>query len=799
MFRELITIFKRVTRQKVFFGINLIGLSIGLIFSLLAFLFGQNEFRYDQHFSNTENTYLLACNNGRNRNMHYGQPAVFMDELLKNIPELEHGIRVKWADENLKIDSTRVEAIDFIYTDPDFFSFLGWELLAGDQSEVLASPMSITISENMALQLFKNENPLGKIVNVANEHSFIITGIFKELPDQSHIKTDFIASISSWEKISPNFLNGWGWHSSGIYLKLNSASTVETTKKKIADIWNLKTLDRACTGPHIKAELQPFNEIYLKSGKIVGGASAIDFVIGFSIIAALILIISCFNFINLSIAISSKRSVENGIKKVLGATSRLFLRQIVYEMLLYLAMALAFCFLILNSVIPYINSFIDKKLSLSIFENPLLLLFSLLLICFLLIVCGGILLFQITQRNTLGLLKGTTPFSGRNTQTCKTQIIFRNSLIVAQFTIGILLVIASLIVNNQLKLIRQHSIGFDKEQVLVIDNYEGHKEGRYNFLSNILKQYPEIQSISSGSNVPLEGVSNWGSPNVVGNEQNQMEGCGFISVDYNYLDIIRAEVIEGRNFIAGRTSDKNHIIINEALAKALYLENPVGTILGNMWDNKNREIIGLVKNIEFNTIHNESVPVIFFCQWEDYIGFHNRIIIKLQGGNLQQTIEAIEQHWSEISPDYPMNYMFLDDKFNKNYEKELQTAIFLNVMTAVAVILCCMGLFGLALFHINARIKEIGIRKVNGAKTWEVMALLNRDFVIWVAIAFVIATPIAWYAMNRWLQNFAYKTELSWWIFALAGLLALGIALLTVSWQSWRAARRNPVEALRYE
>lgn len=796
---ELKIVFRRLLRQKVFLGINLVGLTLGIVFAILAFLSAQNEFRYDKHFTNTENTYLMACNNGRNHLMHYGQPARFMDEILIHIPEVESGVRLKWEDENLKINNNRIKAIDFLYADSAFFNFFGWDLLAGNPTDVINRPMTVVISEKIANQYFKNEDPIGKIINVGNESDLAITGIFKDLPEQSHIKTDFIASLSSWNEMGPYLMNGWGWHSSGFYMKINLETNIAAVEHKIADLWNLKSGDRPCTGPHVRSKLQPFKDVYLKSGKVVGGFSAIDFVIGFSVIAAFVLIISCFNFINLSIAINTKRAVENGVKKVLGANFKLFMRQVLIEMLIYLFIALFFSFIILKTLLPNINSFIDKNLSVSIFENLYLLAFIVILFLLIMALCGGIPVLQMVKAKTSNLLKGTTLLSANNQKLAKTHKLLRNSLVIAQFAIGILLVVSTLIVNKQLKLIRQHNTGFNKEHVLVIDNYEGNEKERYNLLSDKVKQYPEVKSITCGSNVPFDGISNWGGPNVYGDEQNIMQGCGFISVDYNYLDLIEAKLIEGRNFIKDRKSDKDKIIITEALAQSLNLDDPVGIKLGELWDNRPREIIGVVKNIEFNTIHNKSLPVIFFCQRENYIGYHNQIMIKLQSNNLTRTIAAIRNDWAEISPEYPMEYAFMDEKFNRNYENEMQTSIYLNIMTGVAILLCCMGLFGLALFHINARIKEIGIRKVNGARTQEVLALINKDFIVWVAIAFIISTPAAWYVMYKWLENFAYKTDMNWWIFALAGIISVVVALITVSFQSYRAAVQNPVESLKYE
>jgi putative ABC transport system permease protein len=790
--------FRRIARQKVFFAINLGGLTIGLTFAILAFLYSQSEFRYDKHFTNTDGTYLLACNNGRSQKMHFGQPPVFMDKILQYVPEVTGGLRLKWSDENMLVNEKRMAAIDLMYADSTFFKFLGWDLVVGDPELVLSNPTYMAISEKMAGLLFPDKSPIGQIVNLGNQYNFTITGVFRNFPAEANIHTDFIAAFSSWRSRSKNMLEDWGWHSSSIYLRFLPNSDIQQVEKKIAEVWNQETKDDHCKGDYIKAKLQPFQDNYLKSGEITGNADPETYVVGFSLIAALILVISCFNFIGLSIAINAQRSHEQGIKKALGANLKLFIRQEVLEISLYLVLAIFLGSLIILALLPWLNGFLGKHLILSFAGNPGLDLFTLLLSGVLLLVLGISPAIQIVRGGNKGLQQrsfGYFVFVNGS----RSQKGFQNSLVITQFAIGIILITSSIVVNRQLKLIRQHDTGFDMEQTLVIDNYEGNNQSRYTLLTQSLQQYPEVVSVSCGSNVPTDGVSNWGNATLVGNEQKKMEGCGFISVDYHYLDLIGAKFLKGRNFASNRTSDIDQVIITETMAKTLNIENPVGTLLTDMWDNRQREIIGVVKDIEYNTIHDKQLAIAFFCHRTSYLNFYKQILVKLKTDHLPDLIGSISKQWKEIAPEYPLEFRFLDDIFNENYRKEEKTAILLGVMAGIAIVLCCMGLFALALFHINARIKEIGIRKVNGAKVREVMILLNRNFVVWILVASLAAIPISYYAMQKWLGNFAYKTELSWWIFALASLLALGIALLTVSWQSWKAATRNPVEALRYE
>lgn len=790
---EFKSFYRKIIHQKLFFGINLVGLTIGMFFAILAFLYVQDECKYDKHFTNTDDVYLLSCNNGRNQKLHRNQPAIFMDRILENVPEVQDGIRISWQDVNMLINNIRREEIDFSYADAGIFNFLGWELVNGNADEVLEAPMTVAISEKMAKQIFGNEDPIGQIVNIENKDDFTITGVYKDFPDQAYIDVDFIASMNSFKAVPGGLLNQWGWHSSWIYLKLPEINDLEEIEKKITKVWNEHTEDIHCKGDYIVSYLQPFQDNYLKSGDITGLVDPMTYIISFSIIALLILTISCINFINLSLAVNGQRLSENQIKKVLGANKRQVMFQTIFEIFIYVLVAILLSSTILKICLSAINGFLNKHILFSLISNGELVLFLTIACIAILTACGlssAILIFKRTNENQSYVSRTNSP---------KVPNGFRNSLVTVQFAIGIVLIASTIVVSQQLKLIRHHDIGFDKEQVLFIKNYEGENAKRYRLLKETLTKYPDVVSVSCGSNVPADGVNNWGGAQLVNDSQVRMEGCGFISVDYNYLDLIGAQFIEGRDFDKNRVEDIDQVIITETLAKELQLKDAVGTYLTDMWDDSHRKIVGLVKDVEYETIHEANVPIAFFCRRSTNLDCNDNILVKLKPDKLSNMLSIINDEWEKISPEYPLKYQFLDEVFNDNYLAEIRTGKLMGFMAIVAILLSAMGLFALALFHINSKIKEIGIRKVNGAKISEVMVLLNKDFVKWVVIAFIIATPIAYLAMHQWLENFAYKTELNWWIFALAGILALGIALLTVSWQSWRAATRNPVESLRYE
>ncbi len=797
--RSLKILYRKHERQKLLFGINLLGLTIGVTFAILAFLYVQYEFKVDKHFTNTDNTYLLACNNGSDHTFHGGLPPIFMEEILRNVPEIKEGVRIRWTDQNLKINESRYNARGFIYVDSAFFNFMGWELLVGNPSNALSQPFTVVISEKMAKRFYKNTDPVGKQINLNNRFDLTITGVFKDIPEQSHITADFISSFKSLtESNTNNNIHDWGWHSTSIYLKTADNANIALVEGKIADVWNLKSEDKSCVGPHVRSKLTLFKDIYLNWGEVIGRLSNRFYVWAIIIIAGLILLISCLNFINLSITLNAKHKIENGVKKVLGAGSWHFIRQIVLEMAVYLVIALTLSYWLLSVSIPSLNQFFDKNLSLSLVYNWSLIFFIIILSIAITVVCSFLPIITMVRSNVSLLLKGNSQIITA-IRSLKAQKTFRNALVVAQFSIGIMLITGSIIVNKQLDFIRKHDIGFDKDQVMVIENYEGNVAARYELLSESLKQHPGVKLVTSGSGIPFDGINNWGRACLASDPQIRMNGCGFMSVNENYLEVIGARIKEGRNFDDDLATENDKIIITEALARALNLKHPVGEKLGNLWSYSPFEIIGVAKDIEFNSIHTKNLPVVFFYKRQDVIGFLEKIVIKIETSKLPQALASINADWQKISPEYPLEYSFLDEKFNRNYQNEMRTSVLMNVMTLVAVLLCCMGLFGLALFHINARVKEIGIRKVNGARIYEVMQMLNSEFIEWIMIAYVVAVPISWFVLTQWLESFAYKVELSWWIFLLAGILALAIALLTVSFQSWRAATRNPVESLRYE
>jgi putative ABC transport system permease protein len=797
--KELILITRRILYNRSIAIIKITGLTIGIICSIIAFLFVQHELKYDKHFSNTKFVYRLTINNDRARTFHVGQPVIFFDEILSNIPGIESGCRLLFQTVIIKADQTIFSENNFLYVDSNFFEFYGWPIVKGNLRDVLTKPYTVAISEKKAKELFKNLNPVGKIITINNSENYTITGIFKDIPEKSHFRSDFLVSFSTVKAHNPEGYNSWGWHGTALYFAVNPKNDLQEVNKKIAALWNKKSQDLSCLGENIKARLQPFSEIYLKSGYLYNSADNLFYVIGFAVIAGFILIISCFNFVNLFIATNLKGSTETGIKRVLGANRKTFARHVVLEILIYLTFALIFSILLTHLSLPFLFNIIKKELQFSLLDNLPLSLFLVTLSVAILIICGILPYLQMIYTNTAGAIKGIPAFSSKSVTKTLTQGRIRKVLVITQFTIGIMLILAAIIINKQLNLIKNHDIGYNKDQVLVIDNSIGDSYNRFSRLKEILSENPKVQSLASGNNVPSYGINNWGNTSVAGNKDQSAPFCGFIAVTDDYFETIGSTLLSGRFFDKNKTSDKDKVIINESLMKTLGLKKPLGTILTNIWSFGDKEIIGVVKNIEYHTIHYGGIPALFLYKPDHSFYNYQNIIIKLHADDLAQTVSTIRKEWNSLSPDIPMSSFFLDELFDSTYQTEIQTTVLVNIMTVIAALLCCLGLFGLALFNINARIKEIGVRKINGARSFEIMFDINKEFITWILLSIVIAVPISSWFIMKWLNNFAVKTPFPWWAVLLTGITAMGIGFLTVSWHSWRAATRNPVEALRYE
>jgi putative ABC transport system permease protein len=790
--------FRNLRRHKAFSIINVLGLSIGLTSCLLACLFIQDELKFDKHFTNTNSVYRLVGNNFDGVNISYSQPAVFLSLLLEKYPEIESGNCIIKQVLNIGYNQKHFIENNFIYSDSNFFKFYGWKLLIGNPDNVLNAPSKVVISAKKAKELFGNEDPVGKVLTLELSHILTVTGVFKDIPSQSQIKADFIASKSTLKTFSPEVLTTWGNFGSSLSLKLLPSANLTDLMQKISQLWNNNPLNDCCgeKGPDVHLKLQQFSKVYFQTVTMNGeklGNSV--YIIGFSVIAGILLIIALFNYINLSIAQIANRFLEAGVKKVVGASFTNLYKQLLVETSMYVFIAIFLSNFFLETVLPGFNSFTGKNIEFALFSNPVFLVFNIAIFLFTIISTSLYPALYFARIQPLAAIN-----SGKYCLSSKLgkRSYFWDIMVTTQFALAIFLIVSAFMVNKQLYFIRNTDSGFVRENVISIENGWDHSlEKRYQLYKEKILKLPEVTMVSSGINVPPDRIWNFGAQRVVNSSSKLIANCGFISVDYDYFKVLGCKIVEGRDFDRSLNTDENKCIISETFRRKMGEKNPIGILLDGLWEEKKREIIGVVNDINFNTLHDEIKPEIFLLHHS--LPSHYHILVKFKTANTAALLTKLEKLWIEMAPEEPFTYFFLDEKFESNYRKEIQVAKILNILTVVAIFLCCLGLFGLALFVVNNRTKEIGIRKINGASVLQILLIVNKPFIQWITIAYIIACPVALWVIQGWLQDFAYKTKISWWIFALAGLLSLWIALLTASFHSIKAATRNPVEALRYE
>lgn len=792
---------KRIVHNKYLSLINIVGLAVGISCCMLIFLFVYDELQFDKTFPFKDRLYRIYGNNFDGKLWMANQPNRLYDKIVSEIPEIEKAT-VFCPREYTVTHGNSLSEEHFAFTDSTVFDITGWKLVSGNPRYVLNEPMTAVISESAAKKLYGEQNPIGNKVRFNKDMDLTITGIFRDVPPNTHIYADFLTSKQTRDSISPGE-DHWGNYSSFIFVRLSPGTNPDEVGSKIAALWTKYSENgRTETAGAPTFQLQPLTNIYLHSS-FLDRETSVRYgnymaVVGFSIIGLLILIIACFNYLNLTIAQANERGKEVGIRKTTGASISSLYYQFITESTLVTIIALIASLFIIQIVFPWFNNFTDKHLTLS-GAFPAILYFVGGTIVFIIACTGLYPAIVMSSFETISILKGKTHFwTDKKLKLQTFHQTLSKSLVGAQFTISAILIICALFVQKQMQFIRNYDTGFNKSQIMVIHSTWDRKQNqRYKIMKDFCSSIPEIDMVTAGSNYPTDGFNNYGSPVLTSNPEAKTS-IGFINVDYDYLPFLEATFIQGRNFDRNLASDSSAIIISESCLKQLGTNEVLGKTMQGLWDDRKRTVIGVVKDIHYSDLHSEAYPLLFMVNHQ-WMTNSTRLLIKFKSEHYAQVRLQLEKKWKELCPDELFTYFFLEEKFEENYRKDSHTAFLMNAFTLISVLLCILGLTGLVAFSVQKRTKEIGIRKVNGARTAQLMALFNKSYVKWVAIAFLIACPIAWYAMHKWLENFAYKTDLSWWVFAAAGAIALVIALLTVSFQSWRAATRNPVESLRYE
>ncbi len=791
MFKNYLKVAVRnLIRYKGHSVINITGLAIGIASCLLLFLWVQDELSYDRYHVNANRIYRVISQAERNNKISRSakSPAPLAPALLNEFPWIQKAVRFT-KNEFLVKCNKKLFYEDVFFADPDVFDIFTFPLAAGNPKTALKAPNSILISEKMKEKYFGESNPMGKTITLGERYDFRITGVFKNIPRGSHFRFHFLGSVLTYR---PDYHSDWGVSNYCTYILLPKDSHayaaafkekmpqfVEKYRgEKIRDMYNLTYLLQPLTRIHLHSNMR--NEIEPNRD--------IETVYIFSVIALFILLIACLNYINLATGRFTNRAREVGLRKVLGASPAQLIRQFLGESFLLVLIALPIAIMLAVLFLPFFNSLSGKELVSHYFNNLTLLAALVGIILCVGLISGIVPTLFISGFQPTAVLKGML-------KTSSVIPVLRRSLVVFQFFISIVLIISTLIISNQLDYMRTKKLGFNKNHLvnIAIKNNEEvrlkYETIKYNFL-----QHPGISAVSASAFFP--GRPRWNMSYWIDDmKSNEYRMIGCIPVDYDFIDTFEINIIEGRGFSREFTTDTDSaFILNESAVKEFGWESAVGKRF-NLSNWKKGVVIGVVENFHYNSLHQEIGPLVLYIEPPHFEYFS----VRLLPGDISQTLDFLKSKWGELVPGEPFKYTFLDEDLDRLYKDEKKLGELFTIATFLAVFVACLGLFGLATFTTEQRTKEIGIRKVVGASVLEVAFLLSKEFSRWVLISNIIAWPVAWYAMSKWLQNFPYRITIMPWTFLLAALLAFIIALLTVSYKAVRAARTNPVEALRYE
>ncbi|HUS02169.1 MAG TPA: ABC transporter permease [Chitinophagaceae bacterium] len=778
---------RHIKKNKGYAFINMIGLSLGMACAILILLWVNDEVQYNT-FQKNYNTLYQVIENQTYEGKTYtfsALPGPFAPAIKQELPEVKYAARTDWGNKVLFSAGEKNIYEPGFFADPDFLKMFSFKIIKGDTSKMLTDPTSIVITNKMAEKFFGKDDPIGKTLKVNNEKEFTVVGLVKEPPLNSTIKFSWLAAF----KIHQD-RNQWlqGWNSNGIqsFVQLKEGTDPKPVNAKLKDFISKKDTS-AIAKPFLLAMKDWRLRSRFEDGKYAGGR--IEYVRMFSIIGLLIIIIACINFMNLATARSEQRAREVGVRKVLGAGRGILIKQFFGESIMMAFAAMIVAAVIVFLVLPSFNTLVEKKLAFDV-TNPVLWAGLPLLA----LVCGAIAgsypSLYLSSFNPATVFKGLR--IGKNSAT----VYIRKGLVITQFVISIVLIISTIIIYRQIEHVKDRQLGYNKENIIYFS-----LKGKMN------EHFPTLQqSLLSTGVVENAAMSNSRVLNV-GSSSGDFAWQGktpkselLVSMDWvtpQYISTMGMKLSSGRDFYPGITSDSSSIIINETFAKIMGKKNAVGEIIRrDDGRGKPLKVVGVVKDFIFNDMYKKPDPLILFCDTSNV----GTMLVRLKSNqNIQQQLAKVENVIKANTPGYPFESKFLDEDFNNLFKSEMLIGKLSRLFALLTILISCLGLLGLAAYTAERRTKEIGIRKVLGATVVNVITLLSKDFLRLVAISSVVAFPLAWWMMNKWLQDFAYRINISLWVFVIAGVLAVAIALFTVSFQAIKAAIANPVKSLRTE
>jgi putative ABC transport system permease protein len=778
---------RNMKRHKMYSFINIAGLAVGLACCLLIALWIFDERGYDRFHENCDRLYRVVVNEPSSGEMRkiVATPPPLGPALKDDFPEIVETTRLSyWGTVPVRAGDKSFNESHMIVVEPSFFNLFTFPFIQGEGGASLNMPNSALLSERRAKSFFGNEDPIRKVLKVDNRFDYIVRGVFRDIPHNTHIgQFDLVLPWSHLDRMEWYESDSWGMYSYRTYVLLGEKAAFRDVNQKIS-----KLIQRHIAGSKDEILLEPISDIHLRSQyRLSTGLRGIVYVYIFSAIALFVLLIACVNFMNLTVARSFNRAREIGMRKALGALRRHVIIQFFGESLFMTLYAFGLALALIRLVLPEFNKFTGKQLSFHSLCNwqTVVGLAGITLLTGL--VAGSYPALYLSSFHPVHVLRKVV-------QTGKKKSVFRRVLVVLQFSMSVILIIGTLVVYAQLDYIRNKKIGWEREHLISIQ-LSGEAKKSFDILKAELLKHPRILSVTAAYSEPTNFESSSRGVNWEGKNEEEIVHVTLNLVDYDFLATLNIEMAEGRSFSKEYSTDASQaFVINETLAKMMGAESPVGAKFSFI--GREGQIIGVMKDFHFHSLRTSIGPLAMALGSNDYWRY---ALVRIHQDNVSSTLEDLNHLWKKLFPDSPFAFRFMEEDYERQYRSEVRMGKLTNVFAGLAVFIACLGLLGLTSFAVEQRRKEIGIRKVLGASAGNVLWILGREFVLWVLVANVIAWPIAYIAMSGWLRNFAYRIGVGLKFPIFSSLLTLAVALAAVAFQSVRAATSNPTDSLRYE
>jgi putative ABC transport system permease protein len=800
-------VFRNAFRNPVYFFINISGLAMGMCVTILILLFVQHELTYDRYHENSDDIYRVSrewFNQDGETSLHLGHVAPPFGPLLK--ADFEDVVResVRFLNQSALIKAGDESFIEerFFFADPEVFNIFSWEVIQGDPETALTYPDGIILTQSTARRYFGNEDPMGKPLEAGFGDlrlNLQVRGIVEDIPGNSHFSFDMLASmepVASFYGGIDQMMQNYGSNNFSTFLLLNENVNYRHFEAQLPgfiDKYISANSQNIPASESTQLNLWPLTDIHLHSNldSEIEANSSIEYVYIYLAIALFILLIACINFMNLSTARSSKRALEVGLRKVMGADRRVLMRQFIGETVIMSFISLIAALLLVEMVLPAFSAFTGKELSFSMIDNTSNLAAMFVLIITVGVIAGSYPAFFLSAFEPATVLKGSFKVGSVHKKV-------RSALVTGQFAISIILIVSVVVVNQQLQFMKSKDLGFDRTDILVLPASD-HLIRNYDSVRERLVRHSGIVNVSMASRVPSGRLlDSQGTRAEVNNEITPINiRIADIHVSHSFLETFDIDIIQGRNFDFNLASDSTEsFLLNESAVRAIGWQNPEEAIGKQfLYGNRRGYVIGVMKDFHFESLHQSIAPIVFMIP-------QNRIssvAVKLRAGQRMDVINYLQDEWASLRPDYPFTYYFVEDNFEQQYAAEKKLGQIFGFFAMLAIIIAVMGLYGLVAFSTQQRFREIGIRKILGSTVSGILALLTKDFLKLIGLGFLIGVPVAWYSMNLWLHEFAYRIEIGSTAFLIAGGIVFFIAIVTITVQSIKAAMMNPVKSLRSE